>query len=35
MGVTEISQHEEDEVISPIFIAPKPDGTNRLILKLT
>ena len=34
VGVIEISQHENDEVISHIFIAPKPDVTYGLILKL-
>jgi hypothetical protein len=31
-GVIKPSVHEEGEVISPIFVRPKRDGTHRLIL---
>lgn len=34
MGVIEDIEHEEGEVISPIFSRPKSDGTVRLILNL-
>lgn len=34
MGVIEISNHEKGEVISPIFLVPKSDGSFRLILNL-
>ena len=34
MGVIERSQHEENEVISPIFLVEKSDGTHRVILNL-
>ena len=34
MGVIEKSEHEEDEVISPIFLVEKTDGTHRVILNL-
>lgn len=34
MRVVEKSYPEEHQVISPIFLVPKPDGTYRLILSL-
>jgi len=34
LGVIEKSEHEEGEVISPVFLVKKPDGTFRLILNL-
>lgn len=34
-NIVEISTHEQGEVISNIFIRPKPDGTHRLILNLS
>lgn len=34
MQVIEISVHEQDEIISPIFLVDKPDGSYRLILNL-
>ena len=34
MGVIEQSEHEENEVISPIFLVEKPDGSHRVILNL-
>ncbi len=33
-GVIKPSAHEEGEIISPIFVRPKKDGTYRLILNL-
>ena len=33
-GIIKKSQHEEREIISPIFLTTKPDGTHRLILNL-
>ena len=34
MGVTERSEHENEEVISSIFLVKKPDGLSRMILNL-
>jgi hypothetical protein len=34
LGVIEKCEHEEGEVISPVFLVPKPDGSYRLILNL-
>ena len=34
LGVIDISAHEENEIVSPIFLVPKPDGTFRMILNL-
>lgn len=34
LGVIEKSVHQEDEIISPVFMVPKPDGSYRLILNL-
>lgn len=34
-GVIEQSNHEHGDVISNIFIRPRPDGTQRLILNLS
>ena len=34
LGVIEISQEEKNQVISPIFLVRKPDGSFRLILNL-
>jgi hypothetical protein len=34
MEVIEISCHEEDETISPVFLVPKSDGSYRMILNL-
>ena len=33
-GVTEPTQHESGEYISPIFVAKKKDGSYRMILML-
>ena len=33
-GVTEYTEHEEEEFISPIFFRSKSDETSRLILNL-
>ena len=33
-GATEHSSHEEEEVISPIFIRPKKDGSMPTIINL-
>lgn len=34
IGAIEVSQDEEGQNVSPIFLVPKPDGTYRLILNL-
>jgi hypothetical protein len=34
LGVIKKCEHEEGEVISPVFLVPKPDGSYRLILNL-
>ena len=34
MGVIEETQHEDQEVISPVFLIQKPDGSYRMILNL-
>ena len=34
MGVIEKSMHQRDEIISPVFMVLKPDGSYRLILNL-
>ena len=34
MKVIQKAEHEEGEVISPIFLVPKPDGSYRMILNL-
>jgi hypothetical protein len=34
MEVIEYSQYDPEQIISPIFLVPKPDGTYRMILNL-
>lgn len=34
MGVLEKSEHEDGEILSPVFLVKKPDGSFRLILNL-
>ena len=34
LGVAQKTTHEEGEVISPVFLVPKSDGTSRMILNL-
>ena len=33
-GIIKKSSHEEGEIVSPIFLREKPDGSHRLILNL-
>ena len=33
-GIIESTSHDNDKVVSSIFIRPKKDGSHRLILKL-
>ena len=31
LGVISQSVHEQEECLPPVFVVPKPDGSNRLI----